>query len=61
MIAKIYHPLYKFDYDNWSEESRGEQREYAIKNSIERMKCELNALKTQYKKSLKPQTDGAAK
>lgn len=44
-IMKIYHPLYNFPYDQWSEESGSEQRESEIRSIISELNKELETLK----------------
>ena len=43
-IRKMFHPLYKFHYDEYDRESSGtEQRYRAIESAIEKMNRELKA------------------
>ena len=44
-IAKLFHPLHKFHYDNYSEDSRDEQKFSEIKSIVESMNRKLSELK----------------
>lgn len=44
-IRKIYNPLYKVHYDDYSDESYSEQRDYKIESIIEDLEKELNKIK----------------
>lgn len=44
-IAKIYHPKYKFSYDDYCGNSRSEQREETVYFAISEMKSQLDKLK----------------
>ncbi len=46
-IRKIFHPLTKNHYDQYSGESYAEQREYMTRYIIETLEKELEALKKQ--------------
>lgn len=51
-IAKMYHPKYKFPYDNYSElGNQVEQREAYISSIIISMNKEIYALDIKHKKS----------
>lgn len=50
-IRQIYHPKYKFPYQTYGDyESFGEQREWKIRNIIEKMEKELVELEKKYAK-----------
>lgn len=51
-IAKIYHPKYKFGYDQYSDLSYAEQRESHIEYIIKRMNKRIKEERIKYKKKL---------
>lgn len=51
-IAKIYHPKYKFPYDQYSEESGVEQRESEIRQIIINMNKKIDIVKLKEKEKL---------
>lgn len=48
-IRQIYHPLYKFPYNQYDEDSYAEQRESEIKSLIQTLEQELTILKAKRK------------
>lgn len=52
-IRKIYHPKYKFPYNNYGDEgSYGEQREYRISSIIEDLERKLKTVKKKQNNSV---------
>jgi hypothetical protein len=45
-ILKIYHPLTKNHYFDWTDESFGEQRDSRVREICETLEKDLKALKT---------------
>ena len=55
-IAKIYHPLYDFPFDSYSDMSRQEQKNHAVSCIISKMAQSLYDLKMKYNKSKKKES-----
>lgn len=50
-IRKLYHPLHKTHYDNYSGESYAEQRESTISYTIEEMVNKIEKIKEKHKEN----------
>ena len=48
-ITQIYHPLYKFSYNQYDEDSYAEQREYEIKSIVEDLNRDIKKIKESFK------------
>lgn len=51
-VFKIYHPLTKVGYDDWSDESRSEQRDHMVEYEFETMRKNSKIAIEKYKSEL---------